>query len=161
MKYLITRFQNINLKIDANYNFEGFFIKNIFFIKFKLEFTNLINLYGFNNSIQVNYLRNKINKRLRNALTYCNLSEANNFKKQLIVYYILIRNLEDTNYYYKINICFFNNNISAGNTSNSINTNTSNTNFHNTNNIAINQGSNKIDFNTINFAIFIYKDLLN
>ncbi|KAK3951637.1 hypothetical protein QBC32DRAFT_314662 [Pseudoneurospora amorphoporcata] len=73
IEYLVSRFQNVNLKIDAGRRF-------------------------LDDSIKVYYLRNKINKRLRNALAYCDLSPENDFKRWLEICRTVAGNLKDADH---------------------------------------------------------------
>ena len=81
INYFFQYFNNMNLIINATYYLKSFFQKNFPFIKFEFEFTNLLNFYKIEDVIKVNYLCNKINKRLYKVSAYCDLPNYINYIK--------------------------------------------------------------------------------
>lgn len=65
------------------------------------------------------YFYNKVNKYSHNALVYCDLLGVINLNFGFKVYFIVITNFENIDYYYKINMNFFedfknSNSVSSG-----------------------------------------------
>ncbi|KAJ4329725.1 hypothetical protein N0V85_009979, partial [Neurospora sp. IMI 360204] len=68
MKYLSDRFDNVDLKLDASRRLADLYQKNMPFSEFEVELTKLMDRCNLDPAMKVHYLRNKINKRLRDAL---------------------------------------------------------------------------------------------
>ncbi|KAK3947414.1 hypothetical protein QBC32DRAFT_384138 [Pseudoneurospora amorphoporcata] len=107
--------ENPPIFTDAGRRLQELYIKNISFADFELELTNLMNLCGLNDSMKVHHLRNKINKRLRNAFAYRDLPPKNDFKRWLEICRTVAGNLEDADHRQKMANHFFNPGSDNGN----------------------------------------------
>ena len=160
MEYLVTRFQNVNLKMDASRRLEEFYMRNMPFSEFELELTNLMNLCGLDDSMKVHHLRNKINKRLRDALAHRDLPEANDFKKWLTVCRTVAGNLEDADHRHKmISRALGTGGPGPGSSGGSNPGGGSSS--RNADETPVSQGGNKMDLDAVDLAVFIHKDVLD
>ncbi|KAJ4337041.1 hypothetical protein N0V85_009909, partial [Neurospora sp. IMI 360204] len=124
------------------------------FSEFEVELTKLIDRCNLDPAMKVHYLRNKINKRLRDALVHRDPPGESEFVKWLDLCRLVARNLDDADHRNKLASHFYkadtNNNTGGGGG-----------NSGNSDERPVSQGGNQMDLDAVGLAGIIHQEVLD